>query len=94
MALYLVSLKFLSPLPLFLIALSFPADLFLPSKKVGFRFAIYAASSAIASAIGGALAYGLQQASAKIAPWKVILLVEGAPPLILAQSSFPTSRHT
>jgi len=47
---------------------------FYPKPEVGFRFAIYLVGSAIASALSGSIAYGLQKAqkSTSVPAWKLI----------------------
>lgn len=45
---------------------------FFPRKEVGLRFAWFLVGSAIASAIAGSVAYGLQQAKSAVEPWRLI----------------------
>lgn len=45
---------------------------FYPRSEVGYRFAWYVVGSAIASAIAGSVAYGLQQTSTGVERWRLI----------------------
>lgn len=45
---------------------------FYPRREVGLRFAWFLVGSAIASAIAGSVAYGLQQASTGVEKWRLI----------------------
>ncbi|KAF2093850.1 MFS general substrate transporter [Rhizodiscina lignyota] len=50
----------------------------------GLRYGLWISFSALASCFASALAYGLVQAKAAIAGWKLLFIVEGAPTLLLA----------
>jgi len=45
---------------------------FYPRREVGLRFAWFLVGSAIASAIAGSVAYGLQQAKSGVESWRLI----------------------
>ena len=45
---------------------------FYPRNEIGLRFAVFATASAIASAFGGALAYGIVQANTSIESWRLL----------------------
>jgi MFS family permease len=56
---------------------------FYPRHEIGYRFAWFVVGSAVASAIAGSVAYGIQSAKVSIANWRLIFLVEAAPTVIL-----------
>lgn len=57
---------------------------FYPREKLGLRMGIFISGAALANAYGGALAYGIAQAKASIAPWRILFIVEGVPTCLLA----------
>lgn len=57
---------------------------FYPRREIGYRFAWFVTSSAVASAIAGAIAYGLVRAHAALAGWRLLFIVEGSPSILLA----------
>jgi MFS family permease len=57
---------------------------FYPREKLGLRTGIFISGAALANAYGGALAYGIAQAKASIAPWRILFIVEGVPTCLLA----------
>ncbi|OAP61468.1 hypothetical protein AYL99_03671 [Fonsecaea erecta] len=57
---------------------------FYPREKLGLRTGIFLSGSAAANAYGSALAYGIAQARGKLAPWRILFIVEGAPTCVLA----------
>lgn len=57
---------------------------FYPRQEIGYRFAWFVTSSAVASAIAGAIAYGLVRAHAAVAGWRLLFIVEGTPSIIVA----------
>ncbi|CAO1620993.1 unnamed protein product [Parajaminaea phylloscopi] len=57
---------------------------FYPRGEIGYRFAWFVTSSAVFSAIAGAIAYGLVRAHAALAGWRLLFIIEGSPSLILA----------
>ncbi|KAG0651938.1 putative transporter [Hyphodiscus hymeniophilus] len=57
---------------------------FYPRERLGLRVGLFLSGSALANAYGGALAYGISQARGKIAPWRILFLVEGLPTIVLA----------
>lgn len=57
---------------------------FYPRREIGYRFAWFVTSSAFASAIAGAIAYGLVRAHAAVAGWRLLFVVEGAPSILVA----------
>lgn len=67
---------------------------FYPRKEVGLRFAWYLVGSAIASAIAGSVAYGLQQANVNIDNWRLIceFTVNIASHVARSEMPFPASQ--
>jgi MFS family permease len=61
---------------------------FYPRREVGLRFAIYLVGSAIASALAGSIAYGLQQTHTSVASWRLIFIVEAAPTILIGIAIF------
>lgn len=61
---------------------------FYPRHEIGYRFSWFVVGSAVASAIAGSVAYGIQSASVSIANWRLIFLVEAAPTVILGVAVF------
>lgn len=59
-------------------------NFFYPRQEIGVRFAWFVVGSAVASAIAGSVAYGIQGASIAIANWRLIFIVEAAPTVILS----------
>ncbi|CAG8022823.1 unnamed protein product [Penicillium olsonii] len=57
---------------------------FYPRDKLGRRFGIFLAGSALANAYGGALAYGLGHVHSKISSWRFLFIIEGVPTVLLA----------
>lgn len=57
---------------------------FYPREKIGRRFGIFLAGSALANAYGGALAYGLGHVHSKISSWRFLFIIEGVPTVLLA----------
>ncbi|KAI8948163.1 retrograde regulation protein 2 [Xylaria longipes] len=57
---------------------------FYPRDKVGFRQGIFLSGSALANAYGGALGYAITQIKSRIEPWRILFLIEGLPPFIMA----------
>jgi MFS family permease len=57
---------------------------FYPRHEIGLRIGIYIAGSALASAYGGALAYGLSHITSGIAPWRLLFILEGIPTCLMA----------
>lgn len=61
---------------------------FYPRHEIGYRFSWFVVGSAVASAIAGSVAYGIQSAKVSIANWRLIFLVEAAPTVILGVALF------
>lgn len=61
---------------------------FYPREKVGVRFGIFLAGSALANAYGGALAYGLGHVHSSISSWRFLFIIEGVPTVLLAIGSW------
>ncbi|PWN33184.1 MFS general substrate transporter [Meira miltonrushii] len=61
---------------------------FYPRHEIGYRFAWFVVGSAVASAIAGSVAYGIQSATVSIANWRLIFLVEAGPTVILGVALF------
>lgn len=61
---------------------------FYPREKLGLRTGIFLSGSALASAYGGILAYGISQEKSSVAPWKILFIVEGVPTCLLAAVVF------
>ncbi|KAI9666796.1 MAG: hypothetical protein M1831_001572 [Alyxoria varia] len=57
---------------------------FYPREKVGFRQGIFISGAAIANAYGGALAYGITQIDGRVAPWRILFVIEGIPTCCVA----------
>jgi MFS family permease len=57
---------------------------FYPREKLGLRTGIFLSGAALANVYGGALAYGIAQTKASIAPWRILFIVEGVPTCLLA----------
>lgn len=57
---------------------------FYPREKIGLRFGIFLAGSALENAYGGALAYGLGQVRSSISNWRFLFIIEGVPTVLLA----------
>jgi MFS family permease len=57
---------------------------FYPRHEIGLRIGLFLAGSALANAYGGALAYGLSHITSRIAPWRLLFILEGVPTCLLA----------
>lgn len=57
---------------------------FYPRERIGKRFGIFLAGSALANAYGGALAFGLGHVHSKISNWRFLFIIEGVPTVLLA----------
>lgn len=57
---------------------------FYPQHKLGLRTGIFLSGSALASAYGGILAYGISQIKGSVGPWQILFIIEGVPTCILA----------
>ncbi|KAE8148058.1 major facilitator superfamily domain-containing protein [Aspergillus avenaceus] len=53
-------------------------------RELGFRCGLYVSSAPLANTFAGALAYGITSGHAKLASWRLLFLVEGAPSIIAA----------
>ncbi|RXK35094.1 hypothetical protein M231_07646 [Tremella mesenterica] len=65
-------------------AIAFYFTMIYPRKDFGFRWAVFQATSCIANAFAGAMAYGLVQAKTSLEPWKLVYIVESAPTFLSA----------
>ncbi|KAI0738939.1 MFS general substrate transporter [Daedaleopsis nitida] len=63
-------------------------SLFYTKGEIGLRIAAYQASSAIAGAFAGLLAFAIQNAHLSIPNWKLLFIIEGAPAVILGVLCF------
>lgn len=57
---------------------------FYPRERIGKRFGIFLAGSALANAYGGALAFGLGHVHSAISNWRFLFIIEGVPTVLLA----------
>ncbi|KAJ5263389.1 hypothetical protein N7478_010994 [Penicillium angulare] len=57
---------------------------FYPRERIGKRFGIFLAGSALANAYGGVLAFGLGHVHSKISNWRFLFIIEGVPTVLLA----------
>ncbi|KHN93924.1 Major facilitator superfamily domain, general substrate transporter [Metarhizium album ARSEF 1941] len=65
-------------------------------NELGLRIGIFFASAPLATCFAGALAYGITSGHSKIANWRLLFLVEGAPVLVMAAVAYfamPNSAH-
>lgn len=53
-------------------------------QEFGFRYAVFIVASSFANAWTGVLSFGLQHAKASISAWRLLLIVEASPTIILA----------
>ncbi|KAH7124321.1 major facilitator superfamily domain-containing protein [Dactylonectria macrodidyma] len=59
-------------------------SLFYQRRELGLRVSILIGMSPLANCFAASLAYGISQATASVEPWRLILLIEGAPTIIVA----------
>ncbi|KAI8663779.1 hypothetical protein NCS57_00980100 [Fusarium keratoplasticum] len=59
-------------------------SLFYQRRELGLRVSILIGMSPLANCFAASLAYGISQINASIEPWRLILLLEGAPAIIVA----------
>ncbi|KAJ3547216.1 hypothetical protein NM208_g1619 [Fusarium decemcellulare] len=59
-------------------------SLFYQRRELGLRVSILVGMSPLANCFAASLAYGISQINASIEPWRLILLIEGAPAIIVA----------
>ncbi|KAH6986577.1 major facilitator superfamily domain-containing protein [Ilyonectria sp. MPI-CAGE-AT-0026] len=59
-------------------------SLFYQRRELGLRVSILIGMSPLANCFAASLAYGIAQIKASIEPWRLILLLEGAPAIIVA----------
>ena len=57
--------------------------LFYTRQEIGIRLATYTGFAAVAGAFGGLLAFGVQNANASIANWKLLFIIEGIPSILI-----------
>ncbi|PWN42544.1 MFS general substrate transporter [Ceraceosorus guamensis] len=57
---------------------------FYPKQEIGIRFAWFITGGALASCIGGSIAYGIQQAKTSVENWRLLFIIEGIPTVVLA----------
>lgn len=64
--------------------------------ELGLRIGIFFSAAPLATCFAGALAYGITSGHSKLAAWRLLFLVEGAPVLVMAVVSYfamPNSAH-
>ncbi|RSL83141.1 hypothetical protein CEP51_004699 [Fusarium floridanum] len=59
-------------------------SLFYQRRELGLRVSILIGMSPLANCFAASLAYGISQINASLEPWRLILLLEGAPAIIVA----------
>lgn len=57
-------------------------------SEMGLRYGLFISCSAIANCFASALAYGIVQADAALAPWQLLFVIEGIPTLVFAPVAF------
>lgn len=65
-------------------------------KELGLRIGIFFSAAPLATCFAGALAYGITSGHSKLANWRLLFLVEGAPVLAMSVVSYfamPNSAH-
>lgn len=53
-------------------------------KELGFRCGLFLSAAPLANCFGGALAYGITSGHSALANWRLLLLVEGIPTILMA----------
>ncbi|KAI0716558.1 major facilitator superfamily domain-containing protein [Earliella scabrosa] len=61
----------------------FYMSLFYTRQEIGIRLATYTGFAAVAGAFGGLLAFGVQNANASIANWKLLFIIGGIPSILI-----------
>ncbi|KAF8678859.1 mfs general substrate transporter [Rhizoctonia solani] len=67
---------------------TFGYEPFLNWSEHGFRTSLYVSGAPLASAVGGLIAYGVQNIRSHIATWRILFLIEGLPTILVGLLAF------